>query len=70
MSALGFQVRPVSVTGEDCQKCVRGDGTPMQGQNYQDYDPRRRHNGLTCLSCGFEQELVGGGKSLIHTAGR
>jgi len=62
--------RPMSATGKACQKCVRGDGSPTMGQNYQDYDPRRRHNGLTCLTCGFEQELTCGGKSLIPSAGR
>jgi len=59
-----YKDRPVSTTGETCQKCS------ARGQCYQDYDPRRRHNGLTCLSCGFEQELTVGGKSLIRTAGR
>lgn len=64
MQRIGFLNRPVSTTGEVCQKCG------ARGQNYQDYDPVHRHNGLTCLSCGFEQELTVGGKSLIRTAGR
>lgn len=60
----GITPTPISATGEVCQKCS------STGQCYHDYDPRRRHNGLTCLTCGFEQELTSGGKSLIHTAGR
>lgn len=61
---LGFLNRPQSSTGEVCQKCG------AKGQCYHDYHPRLRHNGLTCLSCGFEQELTVGGKSLIKSAGR
>ena len=36
-----------------CQKCG-------SKNLYHDYDPYHKHNGVTCVACGYEQKETGG----------